>query len=90
MDVCRNQMNGQVQHFALIVQLARKYKMTNDKKIEIIRQLLMIDTDEWLEKIKTVVVDGICAESQQDTEDQKEFAEWKAKKKKEEEEEIPF
>jgi len=89
-DVCRNQMNGQVQHFALIVQLARKYKMTNDKKIEIIRQLLMIDTDEWLEKIKTVVVDGICAESQQDTEDQKEFAEWKAKKKKEEEEEIPF
>ena len=90
MDVCRNQMNGQVQHFALIVQLARKYKMTNDKKIEIIRQLLMIDTDEWLEKIKTVVVDGICAESQQDTEDQKAFAEWKAKKKKEAEEEIPF
>ena len=90
MDVCRNQMNGQVQHFALIVQLARKYKMTNDKKIEIIRQLLMIDTDEWLEKIKTVVVDGICAESEQDSEDQKEFAEWKAKKKKETEEAIPF
>ena len=64
--------------------------MNNDKKIEIIHDLLMIDTTEWLEKIKTVVVDGICAESEQDTEEQKEFAEWKAKKKKEEEEEIPF
>ena len=49
----------------------------------------MIDTTEWLEKIKTVVVDGFCAESEQDTEEQKEFAEWKAKKKKEAEE-IPF
>ena len=64
--------------------------MLNDKKIEVIRQVLMIDTAEWLEKIKTVVDDGICAESAQDTEDKKEFAEWKAKKKKEEEEEIPF
>jgi len=63
--------------------------MLNDKKIEVIRQVLMIDTAEWLEKIKKVVVDGICAESDQDTEDQKEFAEWKAKKKKETEE-IPF
>ena len=50
----------------------------------------MIETREWLEKIKQVVVDGICAESDQDTKDQKEFAEWKAKKKKETEEEIPF
>ena len=64
--------------------------MHNDKKLEIIRQLLMIETSEWLEKIKQVVVDGSCAESDQDTKDQKEFAEWKAKKKKEEEEEIPF
>ena len=63
--------------------------MNNDKIIEIIKQLMMIDTTEWLEKIKTVVVDGICAESEQDTEQQKEFAEWKAKKKKEAEE-IPF
>jgi len=63
--------------------------MLNDKKIEVIRQVLMIDTAEWLEKIKKVVVDGICAESDQDTNDQKEFAEWKAKKKKETEE-IPF
>ena len=89
MDVCRNQMNGQVQHFALIVQLARN-KMNNDKKIEIIKQLMMIDTAEWLKKIKTVVVDGICAENDQEVENQKEFAEWKAKKKKEAEEEIPF
>ena len=64
--------------------------MNNEKKLEIIRQLLMIETSEWLEKIKQVVVDGICAESDQDTKDQKEFAEWKAKKKKETEEEIPF
>mgnify|MGYP003152351247 CR=1 FL=1 len=64
--------------------------MNNEKKLEIIRQLLMIETSEWLEKIKQVVVDGICAESDQDTKDQKEFAEWKAKKKKEAEEEIPF
>ena len=64
--------------------------MNNDKKLEIIRQLLMIETSEWLEKIKAVVVDGICAESDQDTKDQKEFAEWKAKKKKDAEEEIPF
>jgi len=71
------------------VELAR-YKMNNEKKLEIIRQLLMIETSEWLEKIKQVVVDGICAESDQDTKDQKEFAEWKAKKKKEAEEEIPF
>ena len=64
--------------------------MHSNKKIEIIKQIMMIDTAEWLEKIKTVVVDGICAENEQDTEDQKEFAEWKAKKKKEAEEEIPF
>ena len=64
--------------------------MNNDKKLEIIKQLLMIATAEWLDKIKPVVVDGICAESDQDFEDQKEFAEWKAKKKKEAEEEIPF
>ena len=64
--------------------------MNNEKKLEIIRQLLMIETSEWLEKIKQVVVDGICAESDQDTKDQKEFAEWKAKKKKDAEEEIPF
>jgi len=64
--------------------------MNNDKKIEIIHDLLMIDTTEWVEKIKKVVISGICAESAQDTEDKKEFAEWKAKKKKEEEEEIPF
>ena len=61
-----------------------------EKKLELIKQLMMIDTDEWLEKIKQVIVEGICAESEQDTKDRKDFAEWKAKKKKEEEEEIPF
>ena len=52
--------------------------MNNEKKLEIIRQLLMIETSEWLEKIKQVVVDGICAESDQDTKDQEAFAKWKA------------
>ena len=50
----------------------------NKLKLEVIRQLLMIDTTEWLEKIKQVVVDGICAESDQDTKDQEAFAKWKA------------
>ena len=50
----------------------------NNLKIEVIKQLLMIDTTEWLEKIKQVVVDGICAESDQDTKDQEAFAKWKA------------
>ena len=50
----------------------------NKLKLEVIRQVLMIDTTEWLEKIKQVVVDGICAESDQDTKDQEAFAKWKA------------
>ena len=50
----------------------------NKLKLEVIRQVLMIETTEWLEKIKQVVVDGICAESDQDTKDQEAFAKWKA------------
>ena len=49
----------------------------NNLKIEVIKQLLMIDTTEWLEKIKQVVVDGICAENDQDAKDQEAFAKWK-------------
>jgi len=49
----------------------------NNLKIEVIKQLLMIDTTEWLEKIKRVVVDGICAENDQDAKDQEAFAKWK-------------
>ena len=63
--------------------------MNNDKKVEIIRQLLMIDTAEWLEKIKKVVVDGICAESDQDDIDKKGYEKWK-KEKKEKQPELPF
>ena len=63
----------------------------NKLKLEIIKQLLMIDTTEWLEKIKQVVVDGICAENDQDNKDQEAFAKWKANKKNSEEEnEITF
>ena len=63
----------------------------NKLKLEVIRQLLMIDTTEWLEKIKQVVVDGICAENDQDNKDQEAFAKWKANKKNSEEEnEITF
>ena len=64
--------------------------MNNNKKLEIIRQILMIETTEWLEKIKTVVVDGICAESDQDTIDRQEYKKWKESKKKEDTDEIPF
>ena len=63
----------------------------NKLKLEVIKQLLMIDTTEWLEKIKQVVVDGICAENDQDNKDQEAFAKWKANKKNSEEEnEITF
>ena len=64
-------------------------KMDN-LKVEIIRHLLMIETTEWLEKIKQVVVDGICAENDQDAKDQKEFAKWKESRKKEDTDEITF
>ena len=50
----------------------------NKLKLEVIRQILMIDTTEWLEKIKQVVVDGICAENDQDNKDKEAFAKWKA------------
>ena len=62
----------------------------NKLKVEVIKQLLMIDTTEWLEKIKQVVVDGICAENDQDTKDQEAFAKWKESRKKEDTDEIPF
>jgi len=61
----------------------------NKLKVEVIKQLLMIGTTEWLEKIKQVVVDGICAENDQDTKDQEAFAKWK-EEKKEEQPELPF
>ena len=63
--------------------------MNNDKKIGIIKSLLLIDTAKWLEKIKTVVDDGICAESEQDTKDRADYAKWK-EEKKEEQPELPF
>ena len=62
----------------------------NNLKIEVIKQLLMIDTTEWLEKIKQVVVDGICAENDQDSKDKEAFAKWKESRKKEDTDEIPF
>jgi|TARA_R110002020_G_C15676552_1_gene718397 hypothetical protein len=65
--------------------------MDNDRKIEIIKQLLMIETTEWLEKVKKVVIDGICAESDQDTIDQEEYKKWKESRKKgDNDDEIPF
>jgi len=62
----------------------------NKLKVEVIKQLLMIDTTEWLEKIKQVVVDGICAENDQDAKDQEAFANWKESRKKEDTDEITF
>jgi len=62
----------------------------NKLKLEVIKQLLMIDTTEWLEKIKQVVVDGICAENDQDNKDKEAFAKWKESRKKEDTDEITF
>ena len=61
--------------------------MNNDKKIEIIKSLLLIDTAKWLEKIRTVVDDSICAESEQDTKDREDYKKWKEDKQQPE---LPF
>ena len=62
----------------------------NTLKLDVIKKVLMLDTKEELQNILDAVGNAISKELDQDDKNQKEFAEWKAKKKKEEEEEIPF
>ena len=64
--------------------------MVNDKKIDVIKKVLMLDTEKELQVVLDVVTDAICRELDDDNKDRKDFAEWKAKNKKEAVEEIPF
>ena len=64
--------------------------MVNDKKIDVIKKVLMLDTEKELQVVLDVVTDAICRELDDDNKDRKDFAEWKAKNKKEAGEEIPF
>ena len=64
--------------------------MVNDKKIDVINKVLMLDTEKELQVVLDVVTDAICRELDDDNKDRKDFAEWKAKNKKEVGEEIPF
>jgi hypothetical protein len=64
--------------------------MVNDKKIDVIKKVLMLDTEKELQVVLDVVTDAICRELDDDNKDRKDFAEWKAKNKKEVGEEIPF
>ena len=63
--------------------------MVNDKKIDVIKKVLMLDTEKELQVVLDVVTDAICRELDDDNKDRKDFAEWKAKNKKEVGEEIP-
>jgi len=62
----------------------------NTLKLDVIKKVLMLDTKEELQNILDAVGNAISKELDQDDKNQKEFAEWKAKKKKDAEEEIPF
>jgi Flp pilus assembly protein TadG len=62
----------------------------NTLKIDVIKKVLMLDTKQELQNVLDVVGNAISRELDQDDQNQKEFAEWKAKKKKDAEEEIPF
>ena len=64
--------------------------MVNDKKIDVIKKVLMLDTEKELQVVLDVVTDAICRELDDDNKDRKDFAEWTAKNKKETVEEIPF
>ena len=64
--------------------------MVNDKKIDVIKKVLMLDTEKELQVVLDVVTDAICRELDDDNKDRKDFAEWKAKNKKEVGEEIPI
>ena len=58
-------------------------KMSN-LKIDLIKNLLMLDTQKELMKVKECISDGISNELDNDKKDQKEFAKWKEKRGKDE------
>jgi len=63
-------------------------------KIDIIKKVLMLDTQHELENVLDVVGEAISRELDQDDKEQVEFKKWKAevlkRKKKEEDDEIRF
>jgi len=64
-------------------------KMSN-LKIDLIKNLLMLDTQKELMIVKECISDGISNELDNDEKDQKEFAKWKESRKKEDRDEITF
>ena len=52
----------------------------NKLKIEIIKRVLMLDTEEELRKIDANVLDAISRELSEDDKEQEEFKKWKANK----------
>jgi Trp operon repressor len=62
-------------------------------KIDIIKKVLMLDTQHELENVLDVVGEAISRELDQDDKEQVEFKKWKAevlKRKKEEDDKIRF
>ena len=49
--------------------------MVNDKKIDVIKKVLMLDTEKELQVVLDVVTDAICRELDDDNKDRKDFAE---------------
>ena len=64
--------------------------MVNDKKIDVIKKVLMLDTKQEIQNDLDVVGNAISRELEQDDKDQVEFKKWKESKKKEDTDEIPF
>ena len=62
----------------------------NNLKVEVIKKLLMLDTQKELIKVRECISDGISNELDQDDRDQVEFKKWKESKQKEDTDEIPF
>ena len=62
----------------------------NNLKIEVIKSLMMIESEKELNVIRQCISDSICRECDQDDVDKAEFRKWKESKKKEDKDEIPF
>ncbi len=62
----------------------------NNLKIDIIKSLMMIESEKELNVIRQCLSDSICRECDQDTVDKAEFKKWKESKKEENDDEIPF
>ena len=56
----------------------------NNLKIDIVKKVLMLDTTKELQNVLDVVVNAISRECDQEQEDQKDFAKWKAERGRDE------